>query len=53
MNIFLIFNNRKIAEFKGLYDEKKTKTVLKQKLKPMIYKNRSQTHQLICVRCQF
>ena len=30
--LFLIFNNRKIAEFKGVYDEKKNKTVLKQKL---------------------
>ena len=25
--LFLIFNNRKITEFKVLYDEKKTKTV--------------------------
>ena len=26
-NNFLIFNNCKITDFKGLYDEKKTKTV--------------------------
>ena len=51
--IFLIFNNRKISEFKGLYVEKKKNFVKAETETAIKCKNRSPTHQLICVRCQF